>query len=87
MTDDRPDFEKLRSEIFGGPDRDLYLHIGYFMSWFSAVELKITFFLALVLDDRQLEDFELLVKGMDARVKCERLRKACKRRAISIGPN
>ncbi len=86
MEDTSPDFEKIRSGLFGGPDRDLYVHIGYFMSWFSAVELKITLLLAVVLNYRQLNDFDLLVRGMDARVKCERLRRACKNR-INIGPN
>ena len=45
-----------------------------------------TFLLAKTLDYQPLDDFELLVRGMDARVKCERLRKACKGRK-PFGPN
>lgn len=65
-----------RSRIFSGADRDLYLHAGYFMTWFNQIESQLTFLLAKVLGMRDLEQFELLIGGMDARVKCERLKKA-----------
>jgi hypothetical protein len=80
--------ERTRKNVFDGEDRDHYLHIGYFMSWYSSVELGITFLLAIATGIRNLEAFELLVRGMDARVKIDRLRKAIDQSAtITIGPN
>jgi hypothetical protein len=54
---------KARARIFGGGDVPLYLHIGYFMSWFSAVELHLTFLLAAALEFKKVDRFELLVHG------------------------
>lgn len=79
MTDRTAELNAMRAKLFEDA-RDLYLHIGYFITWFTTVETHLTFQLAITLDYSQLGDFELLVKGMDARVKCERLRKACKNR-------
>jgi hypothetical protein len=78
MTTNQSYLTEVRDKIFGGPDRDMFLHVGYFLCWFAHVELNLTFLLARAINHRQLDDFELLVKGMDARVKCERLRKALK---------
>ncbi|MEJ2376470.1 MAG: hypothetical protein P8Y71_13985 [Pseudolabrys sp.] len=36
--------QKFREKIFQGPDRDLYLHVGFFFLWFNAVEFKLTYF-------------------------------------------
>ena len=66
--------EEFRKAAFEGEDRDLYLHIGYFMMWYSAVEMRITMLLRVVTQSPNAEGFELLTKGMDARTKCERLR-------------
>ena len=47
--------------------------------WFNIAELQLTTLLAVVLKQRDFPKFDLLAQGMDARVKCERLRRACKR--------
>ena len=49
------------------------------MTWFSAVELQITLLLAIATNAQSEKDiaaFEILTRGMDARVKCHRLREA-----------
>ncbi len=73
-----PTIEKLRDEWLSSNDRHLYSHIGFFMSWFAAAEMSVSFLLALATKSIDMEGFKLLVRGMDARVKCERLRKASK---------
>lgn len=79
--------ERLRREMFSDSDGEIYLHIGFFMTWFAGVEFHLTFLLALATTTvGQIENFDLLVQGMDARVKCERLRRALKR-FKPMGPN
>jgi hypothetical protein len=75
-----------QTKVFEGPDRNTYLHIGYFVTWFSAVEVRLTQLLALAVRATNLEGFELLTRGMDARIKLERLRRACRNRG-NIGRN
>ena len=50
--------------IFGGEDRDLYLHVGYFFNWYNQVEWKITVIMAVVMGERDLVAFDQLVRGM-----------------------
>jgi hypothetical protein len=77
-----PNLLKERELTFSGSgvDRDLYLHLGYFNVWFSQVELGLTAIMALVSGADDLEAFHILTKGMDARIKIERLRKVAKSR-------
>jgi hypothetical protein len=63
--------EMYREHIFAGRDCVLYTHIGYFMSWFSAIELHITFWLAVTTGVPSANSFDLLARGMDARIKLE----------------
>jgi hypothetical protein len=78
--------ESTRADAFAKEDRHLYLHVGFFISWFSAVELRISMLLALATQTPRMEGFELLTRGMDARVKVDRLRRACEG-SITIGPH
>jgi hypothetical protein len=78
--------ETVRLHIFDGEDRDHYLHIGYFIAWYSSVELGITGLLAMATNSQNLDAFELLVYGMDAKTKVERLRKASKT-GVTLGQN
>lgn len=75
-----------RDRIFAGEDQKLYLHVGYFQTWFAACERNIAFLLARATNSRDLVAFELLTKGLDARGKTEKLRTAMKRRG-GFGPN
>jgi hypothetical protein len=78
---------KFREKTFQGPDRNLYLHVGYFFSWFNAVEFKITYLMAMVCGEKDLAAFNLLVRGMDAATKVQRLKRLCITKKREIGPN
>lgn len=53
-----------------------YAAIGVFHCTFTALDLSLTYLLARMCDAHSTETFNLLVGGMDARVKCERIKKA-----------
>jgi hypothetical protein len=74
--------ERSRHRHYDGIDRDLYLDLGFFNAWFAACELSLTSMLAFAAKTTDLKTFDILCKGMDARVKVERFRKLAK-----IGPN
>ena len=69
----------LRRIHLSESERIVPSHLGFFLMWFGIAELTLTEMLAYVLGQQDMGRFELLVRGMDARVKCERLRKACKK--------
>lgn len=78
---DNENLIQLRHSILNSSrDADLYKHIGYFMCWFAQVEMGITFLMALLTRSNDFVGFDLISKGMDARVKCERLLKLLKMR-------
>lgn len=77
--------EKGRTATYAGVDKDLYSDIGFFTTWFGATELKITVLLAQFTGTHDLEAFDILCRGMDARIKVERLQQAIKRQGL-IGP-
>jgi len=76
--------ERLRQRIFGGKDNILYQHVGYFLAWYSSVEFRLTFLLAIVSGLRDMEVVDLLTKGMDARVKVNRVRSICQKKKRPI---
>jgi hypothetical protein len=76
--------EAERARIFSGEDRDLYLHVGYFFTWYNHVEWKITHIMAIVMGDKDFAAFALLVSGMDARRKVRRLKSLCKIKNLLI---
>jgi len=65
--------------------RDLYLDIGFFTVQFAACELNITALLQVATQSNDPKSFDLLVSGMDARVKVSRFRQAAKLYS-SLGP-
>ena len=81
-----PLVERLRAHMFAGNDRHLFCHVGFFMTWFAAAEMSITYLLAIATRSIDVPSFYTLVRGMDARVKCERLRTASKSYK-PLGPN
>jgi hypothetical protein len=85
MSEDH--LRKAREKTFAGIDRDQYLHVGYFLTWYGMVEHRITLMMAMVAQERDLEAFHLVTKGMDARTKTQRLRELCKVKNREIGPN
>lgn len=75
-----------RGRVFAGDDRNQYLHVGYFLTWYLSVELALTQLLAIAAGARDARIFDVLVSGMDARVKCERLR-AISQLNLQLGRN
>jgi hypothetical protein len=76
--------EAERARVFSGEDRELYLHVGYFFTWYNNVEWKITHIMAIVMGDKDFSAFALLVSGMDARTKVRRLKSLCKIKNLLI---
>src|SRR5690606_3052610 len=76
----------FRAELLKGPDRNVITDVGYFLIWYSTVELTFTNLLAFVSGMRDLTTFDILSAGMDMRVKIERFRRIQKKRG-GIGPN
>lgn len=75
-----------RNKILQGTDAHLVTDVGYFIVWYSAAELALTTILAVASKSPDLEIFDSLCSGMDARVKIERLRRIRKPFG-GIGPN
>lgn len=80
------EFLAARKKAYSGVDRDMYLDIGFFIAWYAQAELALTAVLAASVQISDLATFDMLCKGMDARVKIDRLRKSAKRHG-GIGPN
>lgn len=80
-----PDATSAMDHWLKGDGLELQSNIGHFMMWFGTTEMFLTRTLAFTLNMRDLQRFDLLCKGMDARVKCERLRKSIKQ-YHSAGP-
>jgi hypothetical protein len=68
----------MRGGFFDKKTHNLVWHLGLYQLWFGIVELHITYLLLQALGYQDFEKFDLLVRGMDARVKVERLRRAAK---------
>lgn len=76
---------QYRANLLAGEDRNLITDVGYFLIWYSGVELSLTNMLAYASNFSDLDAFDALVGGMDLQVKIERLRRIRKRRG-GIGP-
>lgn len=75
-----------RQKAYERIDRDLYIDTGFFVARFSTVELCLTALLAGLSGATDIEAFDILCRGMDARVKTQRLRQAAQR-CNGLGPN
>jgi hypothetical protein len=69
--------ENERARIFDGEDRDLYLHVGYFISWNNMVEHKITLLMALIMGEEDLSAFDLITRNLNGQTKVGRLKRLC----------
>lgn len=79
-----PDWQQLRELTYrGDDDTQLYLDLGHFIARFAIAELGLTTLLAKLTGSHDPVTFDLLVKGMDARVKVERIRKAIALRKLA----
>lgn len=77
---------QFRAATKANADANMAHDVGYFITWYSAVELGITALLAFAAKAPDLTTFDTLCSGMDLRVKIERLRKILKSRG-GIGVN
>jgi hypothetical protein len=80
--------EAERARIFSGEDRDLYLHVGYFFTWFNHVEWSLTNLMAIVMGDTDLSAIHVLVKRLEGQAKVNRFIELCKvKKPITKGWN
>jgi hypothetical protein len=77
MTDVRSMLEAERARIFSSEDGDLYMHVGYFFTWYNTVEWQITHIMAIVLREQDLASFALLIGNINAGAKVIRLKRLC----------
>ena len=77
--DDDDDLDEIYGEFENEDLNSMNLHagIGYFNAAYSKVELAITVLLAVLTKNEDYEAFHVLTRGMDLRVKIERLRELC----------
>ena len=64
----------------------VYLHIGFFIYWYASVETAVSIMLTRATGNQHPAHFHTLTRGMDAKLKCERLREALKISDCTIGP-
>lgn len=77
-----------RGSIFSSDQNELFQHLGFFICWFGQVEMALTILLGALVNSMDLRGIEVLVQGMDARVKVQRLRALAKQRSpIQEGSN
>lgn len=67
-----------RWKYLSSDDARLSSHLGFFVKMFGLAEMSVTAALFVVLDMKDVIRAEYLTKGMDAGVKCQRLRQAAK---------
>lgn len=78
--------DQARAKAYESTDRDLWLDLGFFHSWFGFVDIGLAKLLLYSTKSQDLEAFDILCRGLDARAKLERLRQATARHG-GIGPN
>lgn len=71
-----PDVPAERDASFRSVDQPLFLHVGHFISWYAAAEFGVTILLHSFTGNTHPAPFHILTRGMDAKVKIERLKEA-----------
>lgn len=67
--------EEQRSINFSGIESELFLHIGHFTAWYASAEMMLTVLLHTFSGSMHPGQFHILTKGMDGKIKVERLKK------------
>lgn len=70
--------ESHRKIFFEDDHSGIYQHTGFYLYWFAAAETSVTAALATILGFNDWHRLDVVTKGMDARVKAERMRQAAK---------
>lgn len=77
----------LRKRFFEGEYGELASHLGTYLMFFGTAEVHLTTMMAAAAGITDFDSAEILIRGMDARVKIERLRQAVKKDDKKLGPN
>ncbi len=96
MTEYLPIYEPLvsgdatladhRTIAFNGPDQEMFLHLGQFTAWYASAEFMLTMLVHRFSGKIHPLHFHALTKGMDGRVKAERLKKLIEVSGWTISP-
>jgi hypothetical protein len=78
------DSQTLREEIFKSEEVHAYAMVGFFLSWFGAVELELTSLLRDILEIHDTSSFQVLARGLDPRGKLFRIKQAAKAKALTF---
>ena len=76
--------QALKDHLLTSVDYAGFVHIGHFVSWYAACEFMIGTILMHITGGGDPKQFDVLTRGMDARVKVERLRQAADIAGIEI---
>jgi hypothetical protein len=88
MADITPEIRAvLRAGLLTPATKNMVFHLGFYLMWFGVAEMMVTQGLGALLAFTDHEKFDLLIRGMDLRVKIERLYTASKAYNRPLGPN
>jgi hypothetical protein len=76
--------ETERARIFNSPDNNLYIHVGYFITWFNSVDWRLSILTAVVLGYKDFAALDQVMRGLDAETKARRLVGICKVKNLQI---
>ena len=71
-----PDLKAHRDRTFAADDKELFLHVGHFISYYAAAEFALTMLLQTFTGRPHPAGFHILTRGMDAKIKVKRLKEA-----------
>jgi len=74
VSEDR-DLADTRSKAFESEDKEMFLHVGHFTVWYGSAEFTLTLLIHAFSGNIHPRQFHALTKGMDGKVKVERLKK------------
>lgn len=80
------DLEAHRLNTLYGDDAEMFAHVGHFIAWYASVEFMLTFLLHSFSGQIDARAFDVLTRGMDVRVKIERLGKTASLAGWKLDP-
>lgn len=86
MHDRKAENDALREKLFADPHREMWLHVGHFITWYAAAEFQITMMMFTLSQSRSIEHFEILTRGLDLPAKIDRFKRAADVANTPVGP-
>ena len=86
MHDRKDENDALREKLFADPHREMWLHVGHFITWYAAAEFQITMMMFTLSQSRSIPQFEILTRGLDLPAKIERFKRAADVAGTPVGP-